>query len=77
MAEPKSLLSDNPFRPGDPGFLEFQDARAKSGEGTRTDPGSLRELRLLIDKYNPANSDWNFRKGVMLECLDRLSPHPP
>jgi hypothetical protein len=29
------------------------------------------ELRLLIEEYDPQNSDWNFRKSVMLNILDR------
>lgn len=31
------------------------------------------ELRLLIEEYDPQNSDWGFRKGVMLDILAR---HP-
>ena len=30
------------------------------------------ELKLLIDEFDPTNSDWNFRKGVMLDVLARL-----
>src|SRR5581483_7014069 len=32
------------------------------------------ELKLLIDEYNPANSDWNFRRGILLDILVRLWP---
>jgi hypothetical protein len=32
------------------------------------------ELKLLIDEYDPANSDWNFRRGVLLDILVRLWP---
>jgi hypothetical protein len=32
------------------------------------------ELKLLIDEYNPANSDWNFRRGVLLDILVRIWP---
>jgi hypothetical protein len=34
------------------------------------------ELKLLIDEYDPAKSDWNFRKGVLLDILVRLWPQP-
>lgn len=34
----------------------------------------LQELRLLIDEYDPTNSDWNFRRGVLLDVLVRLWP---
>lgn len=30
----------------------------------------VEELRTLILEYDPANSDWGFRKGVMLQVLD-------
>lgn len=32
------------------------------------------ELKLLIDEYDPTNSDWNFRKNVLLDVLVRLWP---
>lgn len=36
--------------------------------------GDAEELEILIREYNPMNSDWNFRKGVMLNVLSRLRP---
>jgi len=32
------------------------------------------ELKLLIDEYDPSNSDWNFRRGALLDVLVRLWP---
>lgn len=32
------------------------------------------ELKLLIDEYDPENSDWNFRRGVLLDILVRIWP---
>lgn len=50
----------------------FPSVLSPDGAG-ETEPGSLRELRQLIDEYDPLNSDWGFRKGVMFECLNRLT----
>lgn len=32
------------------------------------------ELKLLIDEYDPSQSDWNFRKNVLLDILVRIWP---
>jgi hypothetical protein len=34
------------------------------------------ELKLLIDEFDPVNSDWNFRKGILLDILVRIWPQP-
>jgi 3-methyladenine DNA glycosylase Tag len=33
----------------------------------------IAELRLLVDEYQPDNSDWGFRRGVIHQVVDRLA----
>ena len=49
-----------------PSYPETWDARL----------ANFAELKLLIDEYDTPNSDWNFRKGVLLDILVRIWPQP-
>jgi len=49
-----------------PSYPETWDARL----------ANFAELKLLIDEYDPVNSDWNFRKGILLDILVRIWPQP-
>lgn len=37
---------------------------------------SMREVLMLIDEFDPNNSDWSFRKGALKEALGRLASPP-
>ncbi len=49
----------------------------ETGDDAKDQLVDFAELKLLIDEYDPANSDWNFRRGVLLDILMRLWPKAP